>query len=395
MQLNARLSTFLLLFALLVPLANYGEGIDFVQGNWEDVLKMARKERKLIFLDAYTTWCGPCKAMDRNTYPKAEVGDFFSEHFISYKLDMEKGEGPKIGSKYNVIAYPTLLFINFQGDVVHTAMGYRAPKELLAEARSALSPAKNKETIELEYESGNREPDIILEYAVHQKLAGKDYRDYADEYFATQEEKSLLGKKNWQAIQELSHSVAGSEFQYLVKKQKKFIKRYGARPVLGKIYEVLKAASLESGLTGNPAKYKAALTLAEKRLKDDGQTANRLKMTYTEARKNWEVYAERAIYHYDTYPISQPKELDHSADIFARHIKDPGRLEIALRWTKQSIAMENEAYNNETQAKIFLKLGRYAEALRSANKALKIAQLQELNTSKLERLIEQIYEKKG
>lgn len=385
---------FLLLLTLSLGLSSLSsaQGIDFVEGSWEEILTLARKERKLVFLDAYTTWCGPCKAMDRNTYPKSEVGDFFGENFVSYKLDMEKGEGPRVGSEYSVIAYPTLLFINFKGEVVHKVMGYRGPKELIAEGMAALSPAKNKANIELEYESGNREPEIILEYAIHRKKSGADYRDYADEYFATQEEKDLLHKRNWYAIQELSHSISGVEYQLLTKKYKKFGKVYGERKVLEKIFEVARSATLESGLTGNPAKYKAALTLIEKRIKDEGQMANRLKMTFTEARKNWEVYAERAIYHYDTYKVATAEDLDHSASIFNRHIDDPGKLEMALRWTRQSIAMKNEAYNNETQARILFKLGRYAEALRSANKALQIAQIKEEDTRSIESLIEQISE---
>ncbi|MEL6252833.1 MAG: hypothetical protein AAFR87_12535, partial [Bacteroidota bacterium] len=225
------------------------------------------------------------------------------------------------------------------------------------------------------------------------KKSGADYREYADEYFATQEEKDLLMKKNWEAIQELSHSISGLEYQFLTKKYKKFGKVYGERKVLEKIFEVARSATLESGLTGNPAKYKAALTLIEKRIKDEGQMANRLKMTFTEARKNWEVYAERAIYHYDTYKVAKAEDLDHSASIFARHIKDPGKLEMALRWTRQSIAIENEAYNNETQARILFKLGRYAEALRTANKALQIAQFKEEDTRRIEALIEQISER--
>lgn len=392
---SLRFFIFALILFLASPNTSSAQGIDFVKGTWEEVLEKARTERKLIFVDAYAVWCGPCKEMDRNTFPKSDVGDFFGEHFISYKFDMEKGEGPAFGSKYGVIAYPTMLFINFKGDVVHKIMGYRGPRELISEGRAAIHPSKNMATIELEYESGNREPSIILEYALHQKKAKKDYRTYADEYFATQEDKALLTRKNWQAIQELSYSIRGSEYAYLIKKQKKFIKRYGARAVLSKIYEVMKASAIESGLTGNPAKYAAALEIAEKKLRDDGQTANRLKMTYTEARKNWEVYAERAIYHYSNYPISQPKELDHSADLFYRHIADPGRLEIALRWTKQSIAMENEAYNNQTQAKILMKLGRFPEALRSAHKALQLAQLKEQDTRKLNALIEQIQRKLG
>ncbi|MEL6256227.1 MAG: thioredoxin family protein [Bacteroidota bacterium] len=152
----------LLTFSFGFSTLSSAQGIDFVEGSWEEVLSLARKERKLVFLDAYTTWCGPCKAMDRNTYPKSEVGDFFGKNFVSYKLDMEKGEGPRVGSEYSVFAYPTLLFINFKGEVVHKVMGYRGPKELIAEGRTALNPANNKANIELAYSriiAGSRFPD--------------------------------------------------------------------------------------------------------------------------------------------------------------------------------------------------------------------------------------------
>lgn len=65
-------------------------GISFEHSSWEDILKKAKEENKLIFIDAYTTWCGPCKMMARNVFTDAEVGTFFNQNFINVKLDMEK-----------------------------------------------------------------------------------------------------------------------------------------------------------------------------------------------------------------------------------------------------------------------------------------------------------------
>ena len=42
-----------------------GEGIKFENGTWAEILAKAKKENKYVFLDAFTTWCGPCKWMDK------------------------------------------------------------------------------------------------------------------------------------------------------------------------------------------------------------------------------------------------------------------------------------------------------------------------------------------
>ena len=48
----------------------------------------------MIFLDAYASWCGPCKMLQKNVFTKKAVGDFYNSKFINVKMDMEKGEGP-------------------------------------------------------------------------------------------------------------------------------------------------------------------------------------------------------------------------------------------------------------------------------------------------------------
>jgi thioredoxin-related protein len=107
-------------------------GIQFTSISFEDALKLAKKEKKNIFLDAYASWCGPCKMLKKNVFTQKEVGDFYNGNFINMAIDMEQGEGPKLAQKFKVQAYPTLLFINHKGEVVGTALGYHQADEIIA-----------------------------------------------------------------------------------------------------------------------------------------------------------------------------------------------------------------------------------------------------------------------
>lgn len=106
-------------------------GIQFHRGTWDEALQLAKKENKLIFLDVYATWCGPCKKLKKTTFSDKEVGKLFNNTFINVSLDAEQGEGGVLAQKYQIEAYPTLLFIDAEGKVVKGASGYRNPKELI------------------------------------------------------------------------------------------------------------------------------------------------------------------------------------------------------------------------------------------------------------------------
>jgi len=114
-------------------------GIEFFHGTWQEALDLAKKEHKLIFMDAYATWCGPCKMMASRTFTQKEVGDFFNKNFINIKMDMEHHpEGRRLSQKYGLRAYPTLYFINPKEEVKHTSVGYLKPNQLIEQGKLAL-----------------------------------------------------------------------------------------------------------------------------------------------------------------------------------------------------------------------------------------------------------------
>jgi thiol:disulfide interchange protein len=99
-------------------------GIKWTTGlSWEQIKQKAKAENKYIFIDAYTTWCGPCKMMDKYVYPNDTVSSFFNEHFVAVKAQMDVTEkddqgirdwytdSKKIERDYTVTAYPSLIFL--------------------------------------------------------------------------------------------------------------------------------------------------------------------------------------------------------------------------------------------------------------------------------------------
>lgn len=110
------------------PIVDFTEdtkgGIEFHKGTFSEALQRAKREHKLVFLDIYAVWCGPCKKLKSKTFANNEVGDFFNNSFVNVALDGEEEEGNKLAERYGVRGYPTLLFINEDGDVVMSASGY-------------------------------------------------------------------------------------------------------------------------------------------------------------------------------------------------------------------------------------------------------------------------------
>ncbi len=108
-------------------------GIAFFDGTWEEALALAKKENKLIFLDAYAVWCGPCKILSKRVFVDPEVGEYFNAHFINFKMDMEKNEnGPRLSRKYGLKAYPTLYFIKSNENINNQSVGLLNAKQLKA-----------------------------------------------------------------------------------------------------------------------------------------------------------------------------------------------------------------------------------------------------------------------
>jgi thiol-disulfide isomerase/thioredoxin len=171
-----------LIICLVSVFSLSAQGIEFMEGNWKEALAKAEKENKIIFVDAYAEWCGPCKRMAATVFTTKEAGDYYNKNFINFKIDMEKGEGPSFGRKYPVRAYPTLMFIDASGELVHLNVGAQSVSSHLSLGNTALGKVDRSGDYAEKYEKGDRSAELVYNYIAALNQAGKPSLKIANEY---------------------------------------------------------------------------------------------------------------------------------------------------------------------------------------------------------------------
>ena len=112
-------------------------GIRFEKMTLAQAKKKAIETGKIIFIDCYTDWCGPCKRMAATAFKDDRVGKLYNSSFINLKVEMEKdADGPEIARMYQIKAYPTLLMIDGKGNLIKQAIGMQSADQLIALAKS-------------------------------------------------------------------------------------------------------------------------------------------------------------------------------------------------------------------------------------------------------------------
>lgn len=114
------------------------KGIKFFQGTWEEAINIAQKQKKALFVDFYTTWCGPCKKMSAEIFTIDSIGSYFNDKFISLKIDAEKKENAIIVERFNVHAFPTLMFLGNDGMPISVNIGAMDSQSLMEAAKTAI-----------------------------------------------------------------------------------------------------------------------------------------------------------------------------------------------------------------------------------------------------------------
>ncbi|WP_164977431.1 thioredoxin family protein [Ancylomarina salipaludis] len=214
-------------------------GIKFEHSSWQEIIKKAKNENKLIFIDAYTSWCGPCKMMAKNVFTDTEVGTFFNQNFVNVKFDMEKEPGLSLKSKLRVTAYPTLIFIDANEKIVHKAVGSMPKSDFLKFANKALKGEMNLSDYNEIYEKeGVSDYKFLVNYLKVLESAGENVKlkMVIGKYFDDLTSDKLLSRENWDLVKKYINNTDNKAFQYLLNNQEKFENLFGEKEVGDKIY---------------------------------------------------------------------------------------------------------------------------------------------------------------
>lgn len=175
----------ILLFALLAVClemqAQTGEkGMAFEpEGTlFKDAMAKAKQTNKLVFLDCYTSWCGPCKMMSNTVFPQEKVGAYMNPRFVNIKIDMEKGEGVELAKRLQISAYPTFIIFNGDGNEIGRFLGGCDADAFIKKVEQASTDNSSAE-MDKRFADGERDPEFLTEYL--QMLSKSRKRDQCNE----------------------------------------------------------------------------------------------------------------------------------------------------------------------------------------------------------------------
>jgi len=373
--MKTRLFPAILLLMLGIPV--YSQ-IDFDHDSWAEIKAKAKKENKLIFVDAFTTWCGPCKWMAKNVFTNDTVARYFNEHFVNAKIDMEAGEGKDIAKLYGVNVYPSLLFINGEGELVHKGVGAMQVKDFVSLGQDANNPEKQLSVLEKKFEKGQADKPFLLSYLKACQTAYVSTEKPLSVYFQSVKPEDLPEQENWDLIVTYEKDFNSKVFQYLMEHSDKFSSRYTGAAVDKVISEVvLQSASkmLYSRKPSDIESYPALKMAVEKgNFKGKEELLLSTDQAYYEVKKDTASYASTTVKYIEKFKSEDAAVLNNSAWGFYEKVKDKNLLLKAEGWAKKSFELSPESPSLDTYASLLYINGKKKEAIESEEKALRMEQ---------------------
>lgn len=282
--------------------------MEFEKGSFADIKVKAKKENKLIFMDCYTSWCGPCKMMASETFANDTIANYFNEHYINCSFDMEKGEGLKLADNYKVGCYPTLLFLDGDGNVVHRGAGYKSVNDLMKFSNDAQSSQNSFSAIEKNYKKNEDDADITLVYINNLSSSCLPYDEILNKYLSKQKEEDLIHENNWKIVKQYSRIYNSKEIQYILKNIEIFRNKYH-----NDVENFLSGVFFSTALNYCQDSTKTKKDLEEIFLTDKKYNINRLndtlifsiKLNFYNQKKDWKSYSELILEDGDRFIVSE------------------------------------------------------------------------------------------
>lgn len=154
-------SVLMIIICLVFALSGFGQGINFFKGNYQEALEKATAENKMVFIDFYTEWCGPCKLMAKEVFTDKNVGDYYNEKFIAIQLNAEDPVNKSVVKQFKVNSYPTLAYLRADGKMILLKTGSMSVEEFIKQGKVATGEERGFEDLYAEYKRSKNDLSIL------------------------------------------------------------------------------------------------------------------------------------------------------------------------------------------------------------------------------------------
>lgn len=346
------------LFTILA-FSSFSQGVKFIEKPWEDILKQAKESNKPIFVDVYTTWCGPCKSMDKNVFPNERIGKLLNDSLICYKMDAELKHHTALCKKFRINSYPTYLFLSPEGNLSYSFVGAMDVDDFLRETTTGLKECRDQKPLALweqEYKTKKSDLSFLRDYITKRRNTATSDGKIIDDYFTLLPFHQRFTSDNMKILADNIEylNVPGSAYKVLLTCRDSLIKRSSAEEAdafLDNNYWLL-----SNGLLNKAAKakdeemLKVAISVASKirnpEMKPTGFEYQIKQLYYLET-DNFKTYTDITEEYLAEYVIGKGNVLlkDTIPSIFAlngaalnyfNYIDDKSALRRAIKWTAKS-----------------------------------------------------------
>lgn len=390
----------------LAGMAQVATGIDFIKaGSWDEVKAKAKKENKYIFVDGYTTWCGPCIMMAKKVFPLPEVGAFYNASFINVKVQLDTttidGDHVKqwyrdanfLMTAYSIRVFPTYLFFSPDGEIVHRAVGSSDAATFIEKGKDALNPDKQYYTLVKQFDSGNRNPEFLKKMLAASKAAydRQNLAKYANAYFAGQS--NLLSAENIKLLADLTQSSKDTGFVLMQKYPTAFnevLNKKGEAEsrVINIIYRenVLPALSHGKEMVEQEPDWKVLIKRLEPAYNVYGEAAVlEGKIMFYRAKNDFPAFTASVSELLGKMgDVVSPETLNGHAWTIFEACNDAGCILQALNWSRKSLEGNPDPMMMDTYANLLHKSGKTEEAIIWEKKAIALLKSQDEDTEGFE-----------
>ncbi len=371
------------------------EAIQFQDLPFKDLIAKAKKEKKIVFIDAYASWCGPCKMMERNVFTQKSVGDYYNSNFINAHFDMEKGEGREIASRYGVRSYPTYLFLNGDGELVSQNYGYMEAGMFLTMAQDVNSPNNKKGSLKDRFAAGEKDPEFLINIMKLNSSSDFSFAKAASErYFENRKKTEELTKEDVGLLLFFLKSTEDKNYKTFTDRKAEIIKflpeetykEFDNQIRLGSIVE--QSIDHKNKRINDAYFMKTAEPLVGKH--DAEIKLNQTKLSYYEQNANFPEYEKAALEYYRNTEAFEPNELLKAAWIFSEQVKTPSSLKKAAEWAEKSVMRGETSENTYILARLYYLTGKKDTAKTYAEMSKNIAVQTQKDSALADKLLQEI-----
>lgn len=368
--------------------------IHFQNISFTKALQQSAQTGKLVFIDCYTSWCAPCKWMEQNVFVNDSISSFYNQHFVNFKIDMEKGEGVDLRKKYAVTSFPTYLFVNEKGDIVHRTGSRMEVSEFLQEAKKAVDPSASYAVLKKRYESGDRSNELLFQYTLALNRIDRNASQKVEEELVSKlSDGELNSRFGWNVIDKLAHNENDRLGKYLLLHKDYYEALAGTEAVNTVINRIGMSTMYQLIREKDSSRFFNRLN--QMRANADKQIQRNvamLEMEYYLEVNNADSFvrvADNAIKGILEYNDADLSFAARRALYMAKG--NDAILQEALILARRAVVLNPEEYSNQgTLASICLELHLKEEGLIAAKKA---RQLADASTSKIQKLAQELVDK--